>query len=66
MESILSKLVHEFIEEGGVPVPKRATQIVNYLQAQGYSFESSRGILGHAVAAGFLHCICEDGEKVYD
>ena len=46
--------------------PHTSAELMNVLMANGFSFESARGVLGYAVAKGFITCVFEDAAtKIY-
>lgn len=60
------KFIHEFMECEGIPVLRSSSDCMNYLENVGYSFNVSRGIIGRAVAMGWIKCTsCENGIKYY-
>lgn len=47
--------IHEFMQCDGTPVQRTSKECMDYLQnILGYSFEVARGVLGLAVARGYV------------
>ena len=47
--------IHEFMECDGIPIQHTSKECMDYLQnILGYSFEVARGVLGLAVARGYV------------
>ena len=47
--------IHKFIECEGIPIQRTSKECMDYLQnILGYSFEVARGVLGLAVARGYV------------
>lgn len=57
---------HFFMDEDGNIVARSSAGCMDYLQdTLGWSFESARGILGLAVAKGYIKVIATDPVKIY-
>ena len=54
-EVAVIEFVHEFMESDGIPVCRISVECMRYLQNElGYSFNVARGVLGLAVAKGYI------------
>lgn len=51
------KFIHDFMELEGVPQVRSSKECMDYLQNLGYSILSAKGIIGRAVAMGWIICI---------
>lgn len=61
----MKELVENFLIIDGVPVNRTNVEIMNYLTNElGYSFYSSRGIMGMAVLKGYMRCIHDNGAGI--
>ena len=50
------EFVHGFMEQEGIRVQRTSAQCMDFLQnTMGYSFETVRGVLGLAVAKGYIY-----------
>ena len=59
-------LLMEFFMHEGTPIARSSSECMEFLQAHGYSFQQSRGIIGRAVANGWICCLAEtDIGKIY-
>lgn len=58
--------IHEFMEEEGIPVQRTSRECMQYLQEHGYSVNVARGILGRAVAQGFIIVTAKVPVKTYN
>ena len=55
------------MEQNGVPVQRTSAQCMDYLQnTLGYSFEVARGVLGLAVARGYILVTSVSPVKTYN
>ena len=65
--SVMVELVENFlINENGDVVARSSAECMDYLQdTLGWSFESARGVLGLAVAKGYIIVISTYPEKMY-
>lgn len=60
------KFVHEFMENDGIPICRTSLECMRYLQNElGYSFNVARGVLGLAVAKGYIHVSSSNLCKTY-
>lgn len=51
----METFIHEFMERDGIPIQHTSKECMDYLQnILGYSFEVARGVLGLAVARGYV------------
>lgn len=51
----MKSYIHEFMEYDGIPIQRTSKECMDYLQnILGYSFEVARGVLGLAVARGYV------------
>lgn len=50
----METFIHSFMEQDGIPIQRTSKECMEFLQNQGYSFESARGVLGLAVARGYI------------
>ncbi len=63
----MKNFIHNFMEQNGVPVQRTSTQCMDYLQnTLGYSFEVARGVLGLAVARGYILVTSVSPVKTYN
>ena len=47
--------IHNFMEHNGVPVSRTSAECMDYLQnVKGFTFNVARGVLGRAVAKGYI------------
>ncbi|WP_455533359.1 hypothetical protein [Roseburia inulinivorans] len=52
----MREFIHSFMEHEGTPVQRTSAQCMDFLQnTMGYTFETARGVLGLAVAKGYIH-----------
>ena len=59
--------IHDFMEQNGVPVTRTSKECMDFLMnVMGYSFEASRGVLGLAVARGYIHVSSFTPIKTYN
>lgn len=61
----MESFIHDFMEINGVPVQRTSKECMDYLQKE-YSFEVARGILGRAVAKGFIFVSNTSPVKTYN
>lgn len=55
------------MEIDGTPMQRTSAQCMDYLQSKlGYSFEVARGVLGLAVAKGYIHVTNTFPYKTYN
>lgn len=51
----MEAFIHKFMECDGIPIQRTSKECMDYLQnILGYSFEVARGVLGLAVARGYI------------
>lgn len=63
----MKQFIHNFMEQGGIPVQRTSAQCMDYLQnTLGYSFETARGVLGLAVAKGYIFVSNVSPVKTYN
>lgn len=63
---VIKAFVHDFIESDGIPVAKTSAECMQFLQdALGYSVNVAKGVLGLAVAKGFVQRTIANGVKIY-
>lgn len=63
----MKKFIHEFMEQEGVPMQRTSKECMSYLQDElGYSFNVARGVLGRAVALGFITVTAVGPIKTYN
>lgn len=54
----MNSFMHDFMEVEGVPHVRNSKECMDYLQnTAGYSFLTARGIIGRAIAMGWITCI---------
>ena len=62
----MEAFLHYFIEHDGIPVQRTSEVCMSYLQdILGYSFEVARGVLGLAVARGYINVSANAPVKTY-
>lgn len=67
MVNSMKKFIHDFMEQDGVPVSRTSQECMSYLMdVLGYSFEVARGILGLAVARGYIRVSALYPVKTYN
>lgn len=51
----MQSFIHNYMECDGIPIQRTSKECMDYLQnILGYSFEVARGVLGLAVARGYV------------
>lgn len=51
----MEAFIHNYMECDGIPIQRTSKECMDYLQnVLGYSFEGARGVLGLAVARGYV------------
>lgn len=54
------------MQQDGTPIARSSSECMQYLQMRGYTVQQSRGIIGRAVANGWICCLSEtDSGKIY-
>lgn len=62
----IKEFIHGFIESDGIPVAKTSAECMQFLQdVLGYSVNVAKGLLGLAVAKGFIRRTVDNGVKIY-
>ena len=62
----IKAFIHGFIESDGTPSPKTSAECMQYLQdVLGYGINVAKGVLGLAVARGFIRRTVDNGVKIY-
>ena len=62
----MERFLQEFMQQDGTPIARSSSECMQYLQMQGYTVQQSRGIIGRAVANGWICCLSEtDRGKIY-
>lgn len=52
---IFCKIVHEFMEDyEGIPLARNESEIIEYIESQGYSSGQSQQIIMQCIESGFL------------
>ena len=63
----MKEFIHQFMEIDGTLMQRTSRQCMEYLQNKlGYSFETARGVLGLAVAKGYIHVTNTFPYKTYN
>lgn len=63
----MEQFIHDFMEIEGVPVQHTSKACMRYLQdVLGYSFNVARGVLGLAVARGYIVVSAYTPMKIYN
>lgn len=63
----MSDFIHRFMEIDGTPMQRTSAQCMDYLRNKlSYSFEVARGVLGLAVAKGYIHVTNTFPYKTYN
>ena len=62
----MEAFLHYFMEHDGIPVQRTSEECMSYLQdILGYSFEVAHGVLGLAVARGYITVSANAPVKTY-
>ena len=56
--------IHRFMEDEGTPVIRSSEECMNYLKER-YSTQIAKGILGRAVALGYIFSFYNNKKKMY-